>query len=76
MNKLARVYRRSALRALLRRVCVVRVPLDRAQAIRAVGIGLIVGIGMAAFAPSVGQPGLLLGLGSGIAAVVVMLFIS
>jgi hypothetical protein len=35
----------------------------------------MVGIGMAVFAPSVGQPALLLGLGSGIAAFVVMLFV-
>ena len=75
VNKLARVYRRSALRALLRRACVVRVPLDRARAVRALGIALMVGIGMAVFAPSVGQPALLLGLGSGIAAFVVMLFV-
>ena len=74
MNKLARIYRRSALRAFLRRLRVVRVRLDRAQAARALGIGLIVGIGMAAFAPSVDQPPLLLGLGSGIAAFLLMLF--
>jgi hypothetical protein len=75
VNKLARAYRRSALRKFLRRVQVVHVPLDRAHVARALGMGLIVGIGMAAFAQSVSQPPLLLGIGSGIAAFLLMLFI-
>jgi hypothetical protein len=52
VNRLKRVYRRSTLRAFFRRVRVVRVPLDRAQVGRAFGIGLMVGVGMAAFSPS------------------------
>jgi hypothetical protein len=43
--------------------------------IYAAGIGLIVGIGMALFAPFVHQPRLFLGVVSGIAAFLVMLFL-
>jgi hypothetical protein len=43
--------------------------------IYAASIGLIVGIGMAAFVGFVGQPPLLIGLGSGVGAFVMMLVI-
>lgn len=43
--------------------------------IRAGGVGLIVGIGMAIFLPFVDQPPMLLGIGSGIAAFLMMLFV-
>jgi hypothetical protein len=43
--------------------------------IRAGGIGLIVGIGMAIFSPFVDQPPILLGIGSGFGAFLMMLFV-
>jgi hypothetical protein len=43
--------------------------------IRAGGIGTIVGIGMAIFSPFVDQPPMLLGVGSGIAAFLMFLFV-
>ena len=64
VNKIRRAYRRSALRA----------KLSSARLIYAVGIGLIVGVGMAVFAPFVDQPRLWLGLISGFGAFLLMLF--
>ena len=47
-----------------------------ARLVYAVGIGFIVGIGMAVFAPFVDQPPLWLGLASGVAAFLMMLFVA
>jgi hypothetical protein len=39
------------------------------------GIGLIVGVGMTIFLPFIDQPPMLLGIGSGVAAFLLMLFV-
>ena len=65
LNKIRRAYRRSALRA----------KLNRARLFYALSIGLIVGIGMAVFAPFMHQSQLFLGFVSGIATFLMMLFL-
>jgi HAD superfamily hydrolase (TIGR01509 family) len=66
LNKIRRAYRRSAF----------PIDLSSARLIYAVSIGVIVGIGMAFFAPFVDQSPLLLRSGSGVAAFLLMLFVT
>ena len=66
LHKLRHAYRRSALHANLN---------DKTRLLSAVGIGVMVGVGMAVFMPFVHQPPLLIGLGSGVAAFLMMLFL-
>jgi hypothetical protein len=69
LNKVRRASRRAAFRARL------SAKLNRARLLYALCIGLIVGIGMAVFAPCLHQSRLFLGFGSGIAAFLMMLFL-